>query len=76
MSDEVCAYVSAATLQMGKLGKTTESEWSWFRDLYGNEGLRLERCPILQGSAAVATASDQSYVVSKDFDRKTLGNSV
>lgn len=58
--------------------KTTESESSWFRDLrlYGDEGLRFEYCPMLEGSEAVAKAADQSFIVSKDFLRQSLGKSV
>lgn len=66
MSDEVCACVSGRPADEktgdtveGRM-KTKESESSWFRDLclYGDEGLRLERRPMLEGSAAVAMATE------------------
>lgn len=50
--------------------KTTGSESSWFRDLcvYGDEGLRFERRPMLEGSAAVAAAANQNVIVSKSLE--------
>lgn len=66
-----CRWETGET-QEGRM-KTTESESSGFRDLcvYGDEGLRFERHPMVEGSTAVAAAADQNFIVSK-----SLGKSV